>query len=170
MALLALLFEDGGEGGEDEAEVGEQRGVGDVLEVDGEFVGHDAGDVALLGIFGFGQELVLMAVADGGQGGDAGTHVEDVHLLGRVHLDIVAHLGTRAHEAHVADEDVDELGQFVEFVAADDVAGAGDARVAATDGDEAAAVGAGTHAAEFVETEVAAAASYAHLTVEDGAA
>lgn len=108
--------------------------VGDVFEVDAELVLHDSVAVELLGVGGLLQQLVLVAVADGGHIGDAGTDVQDVQLLRGVEVYVFADFRSGADEAHVSFKDVDELRQLVQFVLADVVAGAGYSRIPAAYG------------------------------------
>jgi hypothetical protein len=91
---------------------------------------HDL-DVGGLGVRRGRQDGLLVAVGDRGEVGEAGAHLEDAGVRLRETLHVARHLGARPDEAHVADEDVPELGQLVELEAAEHAADAGDARVAA---------------------------------------
>ena len=63
-------------------------------------------------------------------------------------------------------QDVDQLGKFIQFVAAEEGACAGNALVA-TDGDAGAVqMGIGAHGAEFVDAEDAAVQAYTFLAEE----
>ena len=129
------LFRDYGlECHEDDSDVLEEGMVGDVFEVDAELVLHDSVAVELLGVGGLLQQLVLVAVADGGHIGDAGTDVQDVQLLRGVEVYVFADFRSGADEAHVSFKDVDELRQLVQFVLAYPVAGAGYSRIPAAYG------------------------------------
>ena len=155
------------EGGEDKADVGHEGCLRDVFEVDGEFVGHHLFDVAAVGVFGGGKNLILVAVAYGGKRGDAGTHVKHTHLFRGVHVDILPHLRTRPHQTHVTLEYVDELRKLVEFILPDVVARTGNARVLAADCDESQFVAVRTHGAELEEAEIPVAPADAGLAVEN---
>src|SRR3954447_6591270 len=65
---------------------------------------------------------------------DAGLDLQAPALMLVVFLDLVAQRRPRADHAHVAAQDIPELGQLVERQLAEDAAGARDARVAAIDG------------------------------------
>ena len=115
------------------------------------------------------------------EAGDAGDDVEALAVLEGVLADFVRGWRPGADEAHVADEDIPELGELVDARAADDAADAGDAGVAPHLEDHAvgglvpggerglAGLGVGAHAAELPEFEVAAVAADADLVEEDGA-
>ncbi len=87
-------------------------------------------------------------------------------------VDVIGALGARADEAHVAAEDVPELGKLVDVPATKEGADAEKARVAAGGGvaRRVGGGGVGSHAAKFVEREGAMAGADAGLAEEDGAA
>lgn len=107
---------------------------------------------------------------DLGEAGDAGLDVVAVGVLG-VSLgelvDEIRALGPRADEAHVADEDVPNLRQFVEACRADEGSDFRDARVVV--GRELRAgvfFGVDAHGAEFIDLIILAEAANADLAVE----
>ena len=138
-----------------------------ILQIDLQLVLHDDTNIVLLRVADIGQQLVLVAILDRGHIRNARTDVQDMHLLGSIIIDIMAHLGARAYQRHIAQEDIDELSQFVELILADIITRAGDAGIAATDRNQAAAVGILTHGAELVDAEILVVKAYAYLSVED---
>lgn len=164
-----LLFHDAPQGLEYQADVAPEGVVVDVFEIQLDLFLHDDFDIVPFGVFSFLHQLVLVAVLDGGGVGDAWPHVEDVHLLGSPVIDVMPHFGPWPHEAHLAAEHVDQLGELVEFELADEVAGARDARVVPANCDQTAFVGTDTHGAELEDAEIPIVSAYAHLAVEDGA-
>ena len=103
--------------------------------------------------------------------GDARLDVESTALTGGVPLDLVGECGTWADQAHVAAHDVPQLRQLVDRQAAEDAAGASDARVALVDSETGTArLGADLHRAQLQELELVAVQADAPLSVEDRAA
>lgn len=101
---------------------------------------------------------------------EAGLHVEPAALPGRVALDLVGERRARPDHAHVAAQDVPELGQLVHRGAPDQPANARDPRVALVDGvARSLALGADLHRAELQQLELLAAQADALLAIEDGA-
>ncbi len=92
--------------GQEDDEVEEERAVLDVVEVQ-----------ALVGVEGR-----VVAGLDLPQAGDAGPHLVPVVEVGGELVDLVAQRRAGPDEAHVALQDVDQLGQLVEARAAQDVA------------------------------------------------
>ena len=143
--------------------------MGDVFEIDAQLVGHEDLDVVFVGVGCLCQQLVLVAVAYRRHIGDARTHVQDVQLLRRVHIDVFPYLGARSHETHVADEDVDQLRQFVELVFAYEVPRPCNTRVVSAYRNQSLPVCSHTHRAELVQPEIPIVASHPCLPVKDGA-
>lgn len=162
-------MENGRESLEDESEVVAERLVGHVIEIDAQFVGHDDVHVIVFRVVGGAQQFVFVAVTDGGGVGDAGADVQDVPLFRGVELHVFADFGPRPHQAHVAGKHIDELRQLVQFVFADEIARARDARVVAAYGNQAFFICPDPHGAEFEKSEILSVPSYAGLSVEDGA-
>lgn len=140
--------------------------VGNVLEVDAELVLHHYVAVVLLGVGGLLQKLVLVAVADGSHVSDAGTDIQDMQLFRGVEVDVLPNLWSGTYQAHVPDENVDELRQLVQLVLADVIAGTGHPRVMSADGDKSLLVRTHPHRAELEQAEVLVATAYPYLTVE----
>ena len=113
-----------------------------------------------------GEVVAAAQAVDLGPAGHAGFHQvagEVVGDFGREVFDVVRAFGARADQAHVAAEDVPELGKFVEVPAADEGADAEEARVGG-EGADAQVVGrggVGGHAAEFPHGEDASAGAHA---------
>ncbi len=98
--------------------------------------------------------------------GDARAERQDGFLFFGVHVDELLHFRPWADDAHVAEEDVDKLGKFVEFEFADDVADFCYPHVAAAGGVGADFVGVWYHAAEFEDTERFAVAADTYAPVK----
>ena len=117
---------------------------------------------------GFDGEGFAAEAADLGEAGDAGLYegadVEAGHDLGELEV-VLDEVGTGADYAHLAAEDVDELGKFVDGVAAEETAG----------GEEAGGIGGavgggrGMHGAEFPDDEFAVLDACADLSKEERA-
>lgn len=100
------------------------------------------------------------------QTGDAGADAVAAALVGGHVFVVVGHPWAWADERHLAADDVDELGQFVQREAAEDFARSGHAVLCRTVVD----VVVGGHGAEFHAHEVVAAQTGASLAVKHGAA
>ena len=84
--------------------------------------------------------------------------------VGRIRRHVARHFGARADQAHAAAQHIDELRQLVELAAAQDGAGAGDARVGADrDGAAWQRLRIRTHGAELVDAKEPAVAADALL-------
>ena len=140
--------------------------VGNVLEVDAELVLHHYVAVVLLGVGGLLQKLVLVAVADGGHVGDTGADIQDTQLFRGVEVDVLPDLGSGTHQAHVPDENVDELRKFIQLILTDIIAGTGHPRVMSADGDKPLLVRAHPHRAELEQAEILVATAHPYLPVE----
>lgn len=79
--------------------------------------------------FGAAFEGGLVAAGDLPEAGDAGDDLDVVFVVGAVHDLLVGQDGAGADQAHFAADDVEELGEFIEAVFAQEFAEAGDARV-----------------------------------------
>jgi len=119
-------------------------------------------------------EVCSVGVVDLRPAGDAG--FEEVAKVvagdgGFVVADEFVPLGAWADHTHVAEEDVEELGEFVESAGAQEASDAGDAGVGGLGVFIARLLGgAAAHGAQFVEFEGAAVLADAGLGEEDGAA
>ena len=164
--ISRLFCHNGLKGHEDDFKVFDERVAGNVLEVDAELVLHHYVAVVLLWIGSLLQKLVLVAVADGGHVGDAGADIQDVHLFRGVEVNVFPDLRSGTHQAHVPDENVDELRQLVQLVLTDPVAGTGHPRVMSADGDKPLLVRAHPHRAELEQAEILVATTYPYLPVE----
>ena len=124
-------------------------------------------DVGPLGV-GLGrQETGFVAKGERSRVGDARAHGQQrLAQLGRIVRDIARQFGARAHQAHGPLQHVDELGQLVEPVPAQDRADAGDARVMRQRERQAAPRRAIDHGAQFVDAKRPAAAAHALLAKE----
>jgi hypothetical protein len=110
-----------------------------------------------------GEQIFFLGKGEGGGTGDAGAAGQQSDLL-------FGDAGTRSDEAHVAAEDIEELGKLVEFPPAQQAADAGEALVA-DGGDAGVPRGGGfEHGAEFEDGEGLSVAPDALLQEEDGAA
>lgn len=107
-------------------EVLEQGAVADVEQVETEFVGQDVAQVGVHDVVG-GEQIFFAAVKHAGGTGDARADGKDLAagLLGPG-CDDLRVFGTGTNQAHLADQDVPELRQFVEFGVAQPPAQGGD--------------------------------------------
>lgn len=120
-----------------------------VFQVDTQFILHDYFHIVAIGIFDLCKQFVFVAVADRSQVRNAGSNVEYVHLFGGIKIDVFADFRPGTHQAHIADEYVDELRQLVEFVFTDVISRTSHAWIASSDGDKSFLVGTYAHRAEF---------------------
>lgn len=167
--ISRLFCHNGLKGHEDDFKVFDERVAGNVLEVDAELVLHHYVAVVLLGLGGLLQKFILVAVADGGHVGDTGADIQDVQLLRGVEVNVFPDLGPRTNQAHVPDENVDELREFIQLIFTDIIAGTGHPRVMSADGDKPFLVRAHPHRAELEQAEILAVSSYSGLPVKDWA-
>lgn len=149
----AFFAEDLEEGGQEDFHVEPEGSLLDITDVEFEFFFD--GEVGTAG--------------DLGQSGDAGLDFEAAFLSGVPFGDLGHVEGARADEGHLAKEDVEELGEFVEGGFAEEAADFGQARILAGLWAGAEGVGVGAHGAELVEGEGLAAAA-GTLLAEDGGA
>lgn len=138
----------------------------DIFEIKTQFVLHDYLYIIFVGVVRLFQQLVFVAITDGCHIGYSRSDIEDVHLLGSIHIHIFPHLRTRSHKTHVADENIYQLRQFIEFVLADEISGAGNTRVMPTDGDKSFLIGTDPHRTELEQFEILIIASDTYLTVK----
>ena len=164
--ISRLFCHNGLKSHEDDFKVFDERVVGNVLEVDAELVLHHYVAVVLLGVGGLLQKFVLVAVADGGHVGDTGTDIQDALLFRGVEINVFPDLGPRTHQAHVPDENVDELREFIQLILTDIIAGTGNPRVMSADGDKPLLVRTHPHRAELEQAKILFATTYPYLTVE----
>ena len=164
--ISRLFCHNGLKSHEDDFKVFDERMVGNVLEVDAERVLHHYVAVVLLGVAGLLQKLILVAVADGGHVGDTGADIQDAQLFRGVEVNVFPDLGPGTHQAHVPDENIDELRQLVQLVLADVIAGTGHPRVMSADGDKPFLVRAHPHRAELEQAEILVTTADSYLTVE----
>lgn len=120
------------------------------MEIDAQFVGHDLMDVGVLGIGRLREEIVFVAVLDGGFVGDAWPDAEHLSLLGGIEIDIFLYFRPGTHEVHIAAQHIDQLWELIEFVFPDQGAASRDTRVFAN-GKQAFAVASRAHASELKE-------------------
>lgn len=157
-SLTADAADDDVEGFEEDGAVEDEGGVGDVVEVEGEF-GGGVLDILAVGVIDLGPagEAWFGEVAEvvGGQ---------FVFVFG----DAERPFGAGADEAHFAAEDVVQLGDFVDAALAEEAAEAGDAGVVGGGG-AAFAFGVEAHGAELADGEFATAEPDAGLAEEGGA-
>lgn len=102
--------------------------------------------------------------------GDAGAHEVTHHIFvdeRAVFLSVLEHVWARPDERHIAEENIDELREFVDIGATHEVADARFAGIVLC-GLLAVAVGIDTHGAEFVAVELLAVESAALLAEKNG--
>ena len=158
-ALGALRFEEDAKGGEAELEVGQHVHVVDVQEVELQlFIG-----------------LCIVFSVDLRIAGEAGFDLEaqlEVREFFIILLGDLRALGPRADDAHVALEDVDELGQLIQTAFSDNAADGRDARVILAGGEacDAVLLGVDTHGTELDDLEYLSVYRESLLLIEHGAA
>lgn len=158
-SLCALLGEEDTEGGEHQLQIRDDGHVVDVHQVEFQF---------FIGI------RVVLSV-DLGIAGEAGFDLE-AELKIREELIVLLRdlrpFRSRPHHAHVALQDVPELGQFVQAALADEAADRRDAVVLVAGGEAGHAVflGVCAHAAELIDGELSPVLGEAHLLIDGGAA
>src|SRR5437762_2500379 len=142
------------EGPHHDLEVLPQRVSTHVLELQTELLRSNPLHVYLLRLLVPSENLSLVANPQCRPVRDARAHREDRFLLLGEERDVLRHLGPRAHDAHLARQDVDELRQFVEVEAPYDPAHPRDARVVVRGGDHAAPLlSVDDHGAELIRPE-----------------
>ena len=124
-------------------------------------------DVFSLRVLRSAQEIGLVAILDRGGIGNARPHAQDLGIVVMKHFHVFPHFGTRAHEAHVAGEHVDQLRQLVELERPQELADLGDPRIGA-EGDQSAALGSVLdHGTEFEDAKGTEVATDPFLAEED---
>ena len=122
--------------------------------------------------FHLAQQRNAVTPVDLGPAGEAGLHGMAQAVIGDVLLELLHEghaFGTGTDEAHVALDDVPDLGQLVDAHLADELAHAGHAGVVGGGPDGAVLFGVGTHGAELVDREFLFIQAHAILTVDDRA-
>lgn len=157
-SLRALLHKEDLHGREHDLEVFEEAGLGDIHQIHQELV--------------VGRRIVL--AIDLGIAGEAALGLEAEVPLREFFFVLggdLGALGAWAYDGHVAFQDVQELGEFVQADGADEAADGGDAGIVLAGGESCYAVflGIHAHAAEFVDGEDFAVFGEAVLLVEGGA-
>ncbi len=128
---VAQAREEGDGRPEDDVDIGEEVAVADVELIEPQLGGQDGLEVLLVGVCVFGEDFFFVAVEDGGGGGDAGADGEDELVHGGFPgAGDGGIFGAGPDEGHLPDEDVPELGEFVEFGITQVFAEGGDAFVA----------------------------------------
>ena len=118
-----------------------------------------------------GAGLAAIAV-DLGPAGDAGLDLVANHIaFYQVAVDFIVRHGMRAgaDDAHASLQDIDELGQFIERILAQEGADAGDAGIALVRLADRLAIFAHPHRAEFIDQDFFAIEAVAALLENDGA-
>ena len=158
-SLGALLGKQDAEGGEHQLQIRDDGHVVDVHQVEFQF---------FIGI------RVVLAV-DLGVAGEAGFNLEaelEVRKEFVILLRDLRPFRSRPHHAHVALQDVPELGKFVQAALADEAADRRDAvvLVPGAEAGHAVLLGIHTHAAELIDRELSSVLGEAHLLIDGGAA
>ena len=156
---------------EDDHEVGPHISPGGVGETEFDFARQTMLDVELLYavLHPLLQQVFFVAEVQRGGVGDAGFERQDAPLAGGVFLDVTGDLGAGADEAHLANEDIPELRQFIELEFAEEPAQAGDARVAVPGHTGACFLRIHRHGPEFEDEKGLAPLPDSQLTKEDRA-
>lgn len=152
---------------EDQPKIEPERMPGDIFEIDSQLVLHDDLHIILVGVGNLRQQFVLVAVADRGHVRNARTNVQHVQLFRSVYIDILPYLRPRSNKAHVPDEHVDQLWQFIEFVLADEISRPCNPRVMPAHRNQSLSIRAYPHRAELIQPEIPVVASDPCLEVKD---
>ena len=139
----------------------------DVFEIILHFFGEHGLDVDAVGVLGGGEELFFVLIHDRRERGDAGRQQQGGVILRLILLHIARHLGSGAHKRHAAAEHVEDLGQLVQTVFAQDSAYFGDAAVAVRRDLRAERLGVLDHGAELEDPEMPSVGGDAFLTEKD---
>lgn len=150
-----------------QSNIEEERMTFYIFEIKAQFILHNYLDIIFVGVVRLFQQFVLVTITDGCHIGYARSDIENVHLLGSIHIHIFPHLGTWSDKAHVADENIYQLRQFIEFVLADKISGAGNTRVMPADGNKPILIGTDPHRTEFEQFEILIVASDTYLAIKD---
>lgn len=167
--LTAQPGEEDDSGHGEDIQIREESLVADVELVETELIGQDGAEVVIHKA-GALEQVFLIAIGDGGGAGDAGADGED--LVAEVcgpGFGEGGVFGAGSDEAHLAFEDIPELGELVELGIAQPFAEGGDAGIAI--GGDGGTVVAGfglEHGAEFEDVEGLVAAPSAKTFEEDG--
>ena len=102
-----------------------------VLLCQADFFGQDPFDVFPFRIRGTAEDFGLVPILDRRRVGNAGPHAQDLCIIVAEHLHVPANFRPRAHKAHVAHEDIDQLRQFVDLRRPQDTAHRRDPRIGA---------------------------------------
>lgn len=136
-----------------------------VIQVDFHLVGPDDGVVIGLWVGLLSQQLFLIAVFDAGRTCNTGTKLKDATVVALKLVGIARHVGAWPNEAHLSNEDIDQLGEAVHLAVAQPVAHTRNARVVGR-GDRV-AFGLVVHGTELTNPERLAAFSDAFLEKEN---
>lgn len=166
--LVGVAHAAGEDCADDHLDVLDEGVMMEVVEIDADLVGEDDFVVVALGVRLLGEEIFLITVLQGCRPGDAGTESQDFSVLTFELVGIARYVRARTDKAHVADEDIPEFRQLVEFVMAELCAEGRDAAFA-SDGDRTSAVAYG-HGAELVHGEELPVAPDTFLLEDDRAA
>lgn len=140
--------------------------TGHIFQINAEFVLHDDLYVIFVRVVGLRQLLIFVAVQNRSHVRYAGTDIQHVHLLGRIHFDIFANLGARTDKAHIARKHIYQLGQLIEFVLADEITRPRNPGIVPSNGNEPLLIRPDTHRTELEQLEVAIVPAYAYLTIK----
>ena len=89
-----------------------------------------------------------------------------MHLLRRPEVHIVTDFRTGADQGHIPDKDIDQLRELIQFELPDNIPRAGNPRIVAADGDQAALIGAHPHRPELEDPEIFVVKTDPDLSIE----
>src|SRR5690606_21318103 len=110
VARHVALVEGADDGDQEDANVAPKRVRIEIVKFEPQLVRADDSLVRLFGIGSTCQDLALGAVPERSPINEAGTEGQKAFLVPVVPLDFLRRLGARADDAHLAPDDVDELG------------------------------------------------------------
>ena len=76
------------------------------------------------------EQLLFVTVFDAGGTRDAWTKLQDTTVVALKLVGITRHIGTRPHETHLSNKDIDKLGETIHLAVAQPMANTGDTQVA----------------------------------------
>ena len=114
---------------ENQLDISPKTPMVEIVEIDFDLVGPKDGVVVGFGVGLLGEKFLLVAIFDACGACDARAELQDPAVVALQLVGIAGHVGTRADETHLPDEDVDQFGEAVHLAVAQPMSHARDARV-----------------------------------------
>ena len=86
-----------------------------IFEIEFQFLLHYNLDIKFFGIFSLSNKFVFVTKLYAGRVCYSRTNIKHMHLFSRPIVDIVAYFWTWPDKAHIANEDIYKLWQFIQF-------------------------------------------------------